>query len=310
MRAAAPAPVGRGGGTQRFSKSPGGGYRLPRTMRRSLLAALLVICCFAPAASASVDTNADGDDRIVVVGSVLVDREETAGDVFVLDGDVTIRGTVTGDVVVVDGDVTIRGTVRGSVVTVAGLATLGRAGRVQGDITYADKEPVQTPGSQVGGEVKKFDIGDAGILGAIAWLIGITISLFLLGLVLLLLAPRAADAVARTAQAKALVAFGVGFLAFFLIPIIAFATLFTVVGIPLGIILLLLVIPLYAISYVTAAFALGRRILKDSRILAFLVGLVILGLLSLIPIAGGLIGLLATMFGLGLLLVTLVRARS
>jgi hypothetical protein len=83
-----------------------------------------------------------------------------------------------------------------------------------------------------------------------------------------------------------------------------------VVGIPLGFILLLLIIPLYAISYVTAAFALGRRILKGSRILAFLVGLVILGLLSLIPIAGSIIGLLATMFGLGLLLVTLFRARS
>ena len=281
-------------------------------MRQSSLLVLLVLCCLLPAASASaeVDANTDGDDRIVLVGSVLIDRDETAGDIYVLDGDVTIRGTVTGDVVVADGDVTIRGTVEGDVVTVAGQATLGRRGNVGGDITYADKEPVQTPGSQVGGEVNKFDVGDAGILGAIAWLIGITVSMFLLGLLLLLLAPRAADAVARTAAAKALVSFGVGFLAFFLIPILAVAAFFTVVGIPLGIILLLLLLPLYAISYVTAAFALGRRIIKGSRILAFLVGLVILGLLSLIPIAGGLIGLLATMFGLGLLLMTLFRARS
>jgi hypothetical protein len=280
-------------------------------MRRSLLAALLLICCLVPAGSAAADANtADGDDRIVLVGSVLVDRDETASDVYVLDGDVTVRGTVTGDVVVADGDVTIRGTVEGNVVTVAGVATLGRAGRVQGDITYADEEPVLTPGAQVGGDIEKFDAADAGILGAIAWLIGITVSMFLLGLLLLLLAPRAADAVARTASAKALVSFGVGLLAFFLIPIIAVAAFFTVVGIPLGFILLLLVIPLYAISYVTAAFALGRRIIKGGRILAFLVGLVILGLLSLIPIAGAIIGLLAIMFGLGLLLVTLFRARS
>ena len=279
-------------------------------MRQSLLVALLAICCLLPAATASADATSDGDDRIIVIGSTLVDRDETAGDVWVVDGDVTVRGTVTGDVVVADGDVTIRGTVEGNVVTFAGQATLGRAGRVEGDIIYADKEPVQTPGSVVGGDVEKLDVGDAGILGAIAWLIGITVSLFLLGLVLLLLAPRAADAVARTAKARALVSFGVGFLAFFLIPILAVAAFFTVVGIPLGIVLLLLVIPLYAISYVTAAFALGRRILKGSRILAFLVGLVILGLLSLIPIAGGIIGLLATMFGLGLLLMTLFRARS
>lgn len=279
-------------------------------MRRALLAGLLVLFCLVPAANASADANANGDDRIVLVGSVLVDREETAGDVFVIDGDVTVRGTVTGDVIVVDGDVTIRGTVEGDVVTVAGLATLGRAGRVQGDIVYADDEPVQTPGSQVGGEVKKFDVADAGILGAIGAFIAITLSMFLLGLILLLLAPRAADAVARTASAKGLVSALVGLLAFFLIPIIAVAALFTVVGIPLGIVLLLLVLPLYAISYVTAAFALGRRIIKGSRILAFLVGLVILQLLTLIPIAGGLIGFLAVVFGLGLLLMTLFRARS
>ena len=105
--------------------------------------------------------------------------------------------------------------------------------------------------------------------------------MFLLGLVLLLLAPRAADAIARTAKAKPLVSAGVGLLAFFLIPIIAIA-----------------------------AFALGRRIIKGSRILAFLAGLVILGLLTLIPFAGSLIGFLAVIFGLGLLLVTLLRHRT
>jgi len=39
-------------------------------------------------------------------------------------------------------------------------------------------------------------------------------------------------------------------------------------------------------------------------------GLLILRLLALIPIAGGLIGLLATIFGLGVLLTALFRARS
>ena len=279
-------------------------------MRQSLRAALLVICCLVPAATASADATANGDDRIVLVGSVLVDRDQVAGDIFVVDGDVTVRGTVTGDIVVVDGDVTIRGTVEGDVLTVAGLATLGRAGRVEGDIVYADDEPVLTPGAQVAGEIQKFDVNDAGILGAIGAFIAITLSMFLLGLVLLLLAPKAADAVARTARAKPGISAGVGLLAFFLIPIIAIAAFFTVVGIPLGIILLLLLLPLYAISYVTAAFALGQRILKDSRILAFLVGLVILGLLSLIPIVGGLVVFLAMVFGLGLLLMTLFRARS
>jgi hypothetical protein len=276
-------------------------------MRKSLLVAITVLCWLVPAAGAS----AASDDRFVVVGPVLVDRAQTANDIAVVDGDVTIRGRVSGSIFVVDGDVTIRGTVDGDVVAIAGLVTLGRRGSVGGDIDYGDKRPVLVPGAKVGGKVEKFDVGDAGILGAIGAFIAITISMFLLGLVLLLLAPRAADAVARTGRAKGLVCAGVGLLGIILIPAIAIVAFITLVGIPLGVVLLLLFAALLAISYVTAAFVLGRLVLKKgARILAFLVGLVILGLLTLIPIAGAIIGFLAIIFGLGVLLVSLFRARG
>ena len=279
-------------------------------MRRSLLIGMLLILWLLPAGSASAAAGDDGDDRIVLVGSVLVDRDETAGDVIVVDGDVTIRGTVTGDLVVVDGDVTIRGTVEGDVVTVAGLATLGRRGRIGGDLVYGDDKPVQTPGSRVGGEVKKIKIGDASIIAAIGIWIGFTISLLLLGLVLLALAPRAGEAVARTGRAKPGIAALVGLLAFVLLPVIAIAACVTIIGLPLGIVLGLLILPLYAIGYLSSALVLGRMIRKTGTILPFVIGLVVLQLLTLIPIAGGIIGFLAIIFGLGVLLLTLLRARS
>ena len=292
-------------------------------MRRYLLVGMLLLLWLLPAASA---TAAEDDDRIVlvgpvlvdreetvgdvVVGSVLVDRDETAGDVVVVDGDVLVRGTITGDLIVVSGDITIRGTVEGDVVAVSGLAPLGRAGRVAGDIVYADDRPVVTPGARVEGEIKKFAVGDASIIGAIGAWLAFTISLLLLGIVLLLLAPRAGAALARTGRTKGLVAALVGLLAFFLLPIIAVALIVTVIGLPLGIVLLLLILPLYAIGYLTTALVIGGRIRKAGGILAFVIGLVILQLLGLIPIAGGLIGFLATIFGLGVLLVTLFRARK
>lgn len=281
-------------------------------MRRSLLFGMLLLCWLLPAASASaVDIGGDDDgDRIVVVGSVLVDRDETAGDVVVVDGDVIIRGEVTGDVIVFDGDITIRGSVAGDVVAFSGLATLGQRGRVAGDLVYRDEQPVQTPGSQVAGEVKEIEFGDVSIVGAIALWVGFTVSLLVLGLVLLLIAPKAADAIARTAKAKALIAALVGLLAFFLIPVVAILACVTVVGLPLGIVLLLLVVPLYAISYLAAALVVGRLILKKARVLAFVAGLVILQLLTLIPVAGPLVGFLATAFGLGVVLLAIVRARS
>ena len=278
-------------------------------MRRPVLIAMLLLCWLLPAATASAED--DGEkERIVLVGDVVVEREGHLGDVVVLDGDVTVRGTVNGDVIVIDGDITIRGTVTGDVVAVAGLATLGQRGNVEGDLIYGDKEPVRTSGSQVGGDVEKIDLGDASLIGAIGFFIGFVVSMFLLGLVLILLAPRAAEAVARTARTKPLISAGVGLLGIILIPLIAVAALITIVGIPLGIVLLLLIVPLLAISYVTAALVLGRLILKKSKFLAFLIGLIILGLLTLIPIAGGLICLLAIVFGLGALLVTLFTSRS
>lgn len=280
-------------------------------MRRSLLIGMLVLLWLVPAGSASAAVGGGDDgDRIVVVGSVLVDRDETAGDVFVVDGDVTIRGTVTGDVVAVEGDVTIRGTVEGDVLTLAGLATLGRRGRVAGDIVYADDKPVQTPGSQVGGKVEKLALGDASVVAAIGFWIALTVSLLLLGLVLLLIAPRAGDAVVRTSREKALISALVGVVSFFLLPVIAVGLCVTLIGLPLGIVLLLLILPLYAIGYLTTALVLGSRIVKKGGILAFVAGIVILQLLVLIPIVGGLIGFLATLFGLGVLLVALFRARS
>jgi len=281
-------------------------------MRRSLLIiGMFLLCWLLPAVSASAaDDSEDDNDRIVLVGSVLVDRDETVHDLIVVDGDVTIRGEVTGDVIVVDGDVTIRGSVAGDVVAVSGQATLGQRGRVAGDLVYGDEKPVQAPGSRVSGDVEKFKIGDASIVAVIGFWIGFTISLLLLGVVLLLLAPRAGQAVARTGKEKPLLAALVGLVALFLLPVIAILACITVIGLPLGIVLLLLILPLYAVGYLSAGLVVGRLILKKALILALVAGVVILQLLTLIPIVGGIVGFLATIFGLGVLLVTLFRARS
>ena len=277
-------------------------------MRRALLLGMFLLLWLVPAGSASAVRHGE-DDRFVVVGPVLVDRDQTAGDIVVVSGDVTIRGEVAGDLLVVDGDLTIRGSVAGDVVAVSGLVTLGRRGQVDGDIVYGDERPVQTPGSQVGGNVEKFAIGDASVFAAIGFWVAFTVSMLLLGLVLLLIAPRAGEAVARTGRERPLPSALVGLLAFFLLPVIAFAAAVTLIGLPLGIVLLLLILPLYAIGYLTTALVVGTRIVKKG-ILGFIAGIVILQLLVLIPIVGGLVGFLATIFGLGVLLVALFRARS
>ena len=285
----------------------------PRSARRIRLLALgLVLLCLAVPATAAAQGDGDPKDRVVITGDVVVDRGVTAGKVVVIDGDVLVRGTVDGDLIVVKGEVTLRGRVTGDVVAVTEKVVLGERGRIDGDLRYGDERPEGGTGDKVGGEVKRFDLesiaAPTGVGIALGVWLAFTVSIFLLGLVLLLLAPRAADAVARAGIGKSLL---VGLLAFILLPILAVVALVTVIGAPLGLVLLLALLPLYAISYVTGAWVVGRRILKPdkARILSFLVGLVILRLLALIPIAGGLITFLATLLGLGALLAAMGRAR-
>jgi hypothetical protein len=279
-------------------------------MKRIAVIALLVFCWILPASAYA----AGAKERIVIVGDVLVDRGQTSKDVVVADGNVTVRGTVDGDLAVADGDVTVRGRVTGNVVTLGGKAILGRRAHVDGDVLYADKKPQVAPGAQIGGDVKKFkpDAIAGGALGLrIAVWLAVTISMLVLGLLLLVLFPRAADAVARAAKARTGRATLVGLLTFFLIPIIGFVALITVVGIPLGAGLLLALLPIYGLAYTASAFVTGRLVSKKgSPILAFVIGVLILRVLAFVPFLGGLIWFLATILGLGALLVAGRTARA
>jgi hypothetical protein len=88
--------------------------------------------------------------------------------------------------------------VTGDVTDVSDRILLTRGSRVGGDLNYGDERPVVAPGAFVGGETKKFDVGEAFPFSGFAvtllvWL-AVSVSSLVLGLVLLALAPGAADA--------------------------------------------------------------------------------------------------------------------
>ncbi|MDQ3677755.1 MAG: hypothetical protein M3401_13315 [Actinomycetota bacterium] len=287
-----------------------------RLARRIRLLASGLLLCLAMSAVAAAQADAKPKERVVITGPVLVERGDTAGDVVVIDGDVLVRGTVDGDLIVVNGELTLRGRVTGDVVALADKVIVGDRGRIDGDLRYGDKKPEGATGDRVGGDVKRIDPESIGApLGvgiAFGFWLAVTVSTFLLGLLLLALAPRAAEAVARAGRASPGKSLLIGLLAFILLPILAIVAFVTIVGIPLGLVVLFALVPLYAIAYTTSAWVLGHRILGPDRasILAFLAGLVILRLLALIPFASGLVWFLATLFGLGALFVAMGSVRK
>jgi hypothetical protein len=261
----------------------------------------------------AVPTSAAAKTRIVLSGPVVVGPTETVSDVVAFDGDVTIRGHVTSDVVAFNGDVRVPGgRVGGDITATNGQIFLGPGAVVGGDLNWRDNRPVIAPGARVGGDVNEFN-WDLSPWSGFAWTLLIwlagTISTLILGIVLIALWPRGFEATVAAWRRSPGPVIGWGALLLIGLPIVAVLLLVTLVGIPLGIGLLLALIPLWAVGYVAGTFLVGRLILRDSgRILTFLLGLLIVSVLALIPFLNALVAIVVTGIGLGTLIVAGWRA--
>jgi cytoskeletal protein CcmA (bactofilin family) len=276
---------------------------------------IAALAAASPAAAATVE-NHSGGPIVVVDGDVTVGPKQEADGVYMVHGHAMIAGRVSGDVVIVDGDLHLLGRIDGDLVMVSGRAYLARGSSVSGDVTYGDEEPRIARGARVGGDVQKETWSDVlglySIIGALVLWLAIGISAAVLGILLLVLSPRAADAVFEQAEERFWTAVGIGVGIAVAVPIAIFVAAVTVVGLPLAIGLGLAALPFAAIAYVTAAWTLGRVMVKPphGRIPAFLAGLGILRLAALVPGVGLLVGLAAVIVGLGLLAAAIAGARQ
>lgn len=289
---------------------------MPR--RLPLAAALLTALALAvPAAAGAASAGGHAEDSIVVVsGDVAVEPGETVEGVFVASGDVRIAGDVDGDVIVASGDVLVSGRIEGDLFVASGAARLLPSAEVTGDVGYGDERPQVALDARVHGDVHREDwpaLADAlpWVGGFLFWL-AIGLSLLALGALLMLIAPRAAESLEARSRERIgpLIAIGIAIL--IALPVTAFLAAITVFGLPLAFGVLLSLLPLGAVAYVAAAYALGRRMVKPPRhrMLAFLAGLGVLRLAALVPILGLLVGLAAVVFGLGLIGAAIGAARE
>ncbi len=259
-----------------------------------------------PAAAQSSNDELSIDDQVILNGRAVVPEGETVGSVTIFNGPARIEGTVRDSVVVFNGDAEISGTVGRDVVSFNGDVLIRSGAEVRGNLVTST-DPTIEQGATVQGDQQnvatRFDLEDFGLASRIAWWIGVTISTLILGMLLVLFAPRAAESLEMVARDRlgSSIAWGVGLL--FLLPIVAIIALVTIVALPLGLALLAGLGLLYMVGYVAATYVVGRLIIKppQSPYLAFLVGWVILRLLALIPVVGGIAWVLAAAWGLGLL---------
>ncbi len=271
----------------------------------------------APAAGAAgAGGDSDGDAIVVVTGDVTVARGETVDGVFIASGDARIAGEVDGDVIVLSGDVLLSGRVDGDLFTADGSARLLPSAEVTGDVQYGDEHPVVSLDARVHGDVTKQDWPDAGDLvswigGLVVWL-AITFSTLVFGALLLLVAPRAADALYVRSRERIGPTIAIGIAIAIVLPLLAVIAAITIFGIPLALGIGLALAPLGATAYVVSAYVLGRRLVGPPRhrVLAFLAGLAILRIVAIVPLLGTVVGLAALLLGLGLIGAAIGAARD
>jgi hypothetical protein len=288
--------------------------RAPVRLAIATFASLVICGLFAGPALADSADRLNSRDQIVLNGTLTVAEGQTVDTALLGHGIATIDGTVTGAVVVFDGRTDISGTVQGDVFVFNGTVTVHSGAVIDGDLVTRESPNVES-GATIRGKQQRlsarFDAADIGFASRVAWWIGYSVSTLVLGLLLLLIMPTLDTAIVRGMRERTGGAIGFGVLLFFLLPIVAVLFLVVIVAIPLGLFLLLALALHFTVGYVAGAHAIGRRLVKSptsSRFAAFLAGWAILRVFGLIPVIGGIVWTLASIFGLGLLWVAARRS--
>ena len=275
---------------------------------------LLIVLTMSPTWAQTDDATRADDSQIVLTGRLVVTADESVDAAVIFNGPALIEGTVRESLIVLNGDAEVTGTVQQDVIVLNGDVVIRSGAKIGGDLV-TQRTPQVEEGATVRGERKsvatEFDVEAVGFGGRVFWWVAYSVSVLILGLLLLLFAPQLFPRVRDAVRDRMGASIGWGFGLFFLLPIGSVLLLVTVVGFPLGIFTLLALALIYTLGYTVATLAVGSLVMRtsESRFVVFLVGWVILRLLALIPVVGGLVWFLASVWGLGLLAVA-IRHRA
>ena len=268
-------------------------------------------------------------------------RDDVAGDVYTaaetvrVPADVSIGGnlyfggalldldgTVEGDLVGSSAELRIDGTVLGDVRVNAGTLAVGPGATIGGDLVYESQDPSNAIEGAVSGDVTwtasenavEIDTGsDAG--GWVAWRLFLFFGAMIAGIGMLLLFPSVLKRPTGILENEWPVSLGVGFAVLIGVPVLALFLMVFVLPIPLSALALAIWLPATYIARLVVAYAVGKVVLerrKEDKVAkplgALAVGMVILHVIYAIPYLGGLLMMIATVFGLGALFLAARRA--
>jgi len=232
-----------------------------------LMAALALLAGLAGSALAA-DEVLPTSGRVIFVagGDVDIPAGEQADAVIVIGGNARVDGTVNA-LVVIDGTATTRGATLETLAVINGSAELAAGTTVLGDVHRLGSTIMRADGVEISGSIRDLsgDIAAFGLfIGAAAiilW-IGFGLATLLVGLLVAGLAARQVRTATALISRETGTTILVGLLAIVVPPVAAVLLMVTVIGIPAGIGLLVVLWPAVAfIGYIVAAIWLGEWLL-------------------------------------------------
>lgn len=279
----------------------------------------------------TISGTVEGDIR--AAGQTVTISGAVAGNISTAGQSVTItnNGKVAGDVTAAGNDVSIAGTVGRDIIMGGVNITLSNS---VGRNVYGEVESLRLDGNaNIGGKLdytsqKTASIDQAAVVSGgvshsipptprrsparqanLFFAIFMTASLLATALVLILLAPQFVDSMAVHTMKKPLKAFGVGVLFLFVAPVAIVGLMLTVVGVPLGLLMILGSLLVLMLCGPVFAYLLGRLLWRsqDNAVLIMLVGSLLLLISYFLPVVQ-VIGMLAALtIGSGMVILAIAR---
>ncbi len=256
-----------------------------------------------------------GDNAMIAGGTITAgSKSSVGGDLDVAGGSIEIAGDVGGDLSCSGGSVVIGGSIDGNVTINADDIRILQSARIQGDLEYTSDKEIEIPaGTVIGNVVHKLPEKETlaeSLYSETTSSIMSFLSILLTGLSLVRFTRNTTIRVSDTIATQILKSLGLGIIALIAIPLIALILMITVIGVPLGLIVLFAYIVMLYISKIFVGLAIGRPIVTyakkeiSSPYWHLVIGLLVIALATMIPLVGFLISLIVILTGLGALAMT------
>ena len=278
------------------------------------------------AAGATININGEVSHAVRVVGETLNISDTIGGDLLVAGAKFIMANTaeIGGDLLLGVRSARIEGLIKGDMNGGVDSLTIAPTASIQGKLTYiSENEANIQSGAQIGGKIthELYIVKEsltAGIgLGLWGKVIGFLMAL-VLGIIIVLLAPKRVKAVTESIRTRPWASLGWGALILVATPIAAGIVCITIIGLPLGLIALAHYIIAIYLTQLFVGLLIGQLIIgafrgvetKAALVGALALGLAILSLLRLVPYLDFFIGLATVLFGLGAILVSERKLRA